>query len=204
MARHNNLQSKLVAWMKIILPLAALGLLSTLFLLSRTVDPTRSVPVSQIDIEKRAAEQGASNPTFSGVTEEGDQVTVRARSAVPNTDDMSKVHAEQINATLELQSGSKFNITSQSAKVDSTAFTVQLIGDVRIVSSTGFDLETEVLNARFDVLYTDTPGPVSGSGPPGNLQAGRMVLRNDDSTDAAHLLFTDGVKLIYQPQNPKD
>jgi len=204
MARHNNLQSKLVAWMKIILPLVALGLLSTLFLLSRTVDPTRSIPISQIDLEKRAAEQGASNPTFSGVTDDGDQVTVRARSAVPSKDDMSKVQAEQINATLDLKSGGTVNITAQSAKVDNTAFTMQMIGDVRIVSSNGYDIETDVLNARFDVLYTDTPGPVSGSGPPGTLQAGRMVLRNDDDTNTAHLLFTDGVKLIYQPQNPKD
>jgi len=204
MGRHNNLQSKIVAWMKIILPLAALGLLSTLFLLSRSVDPTRSIPISQIDLEKRAQEQGASNPTFSGVTDTGDQVTVRASSAVPNNNDMSKVHAEQIKATLKLQSGGEIDITSQSAKVDSTAFTVQLIGDVRILSSTGFDIQTDVLNARFDVLYTDTPGPVRGSGPPGDLQAGRMILRNDEDTDAAHLLFTDGVKLIYHPQNSGD
>ena len=204
MARHNNLQSKVVAWMKIILPLAALGLLSTLFLLSRSIDPSRSIPVSQIDIEKRAQEQGASNPTFSGVTDTGDQITLSARKAVPNNDDMGKVLAEQINATLTLQSGAEIDITSQSAKVDSTAFTVQLSGDVRLVSSNGYDIQTDVLNARFDVLYSDTPGPVSGSGPPGDLQAGRMVLRNDEGTDAAHLLFTDGVKLIYHPKKSED
>jgi lipopolysaccharide export system protein LptC len=204
MGRHNNLQSKVVAWMKIILPLTALGLLSTLFLLSRTVDPTRSIPVSQIDVEKRAQEQGASNPTFSGVTDKGDEVTIRASTAVPDNQDMTIMHAEQIAATLRLQSGGEIEITSQSAAVDSNAFTVQLIGDVRIMSSTGFDIQTDVLNARFDVLYSDTPGPVSGSGPPGNLQAGRMILRNDEDTQAAHLLFTDGVKLIYHPQNPED
>ncbi len=190
--------------MKIILPLAALGLLSTLFLLSRSVDPTRSIPISQIDLEKRAQEQGASNPTFSGVTDTGDQVTVHASSAVPDNDDMTKVLAKHITATLKLQSGGEIDITSQAAEVDSTAFTVQLVGDVRILSSTGFDIQTDVLNARFDVLYTDTPGPVHGSGPPGDLHAGRMILRNDDQTDAAHLLFTDGVKLIYHPHNSGD
>ena len=128
MARRTNLRSKLVAWMKILLPLAALGLLSTLFLLSRTIDPTKSIAVSQIDIEKRAQEQGASNPTFAGVTDSGDQVVVRAQSAVPNKEDMSLMHASDVDATLALKSGAVIDITAQGADVDSDAFKAQLNG----------------------------------------------------------------------------
>ena len=54
---RDNLHSRVVAWMKIILPRAALGLLSTLFLISRTVDPTQQPPISQIDLEQRALYQ---------------------------------------------------------------------------------------------------------------------------------------------------
>lgn len=204
MARRTNLRSKLVAWMKILLPLAALGLLSTLFLLSRTIDPTKSIAVSQIDIEKRAQEQGASNPTFAGVTDSDDQIVVRAQSAIPDKDDMSLMHASGVDATLALKSGAVIDITAQGADVDSDAFKAQLNGNVRVVTSNGYNFGTDVLNSRFDILYADTPGPVSGTGPPGVLDAGRMVLTSDEQTGDAHLLFTDGVKLIYHPQNSED
>ena len=190
--------------MKIILPLAALGLLSTLFLLSRTHDPSNAIPVSQLDLEKRAQEQGASNPTFAGVTDDGDQITIRAQSAVPDNGDLQKMRASDVDATMQLETGAVIDITSRSAAVNSDAFEAQLSGDVRIVTSTGFDVTTDVLNTRFDRLYADTPGPVGGTGPPGSLQAGRMVLTSDGETGDPHLLFTDGVKLIYQPGDPED
>ncbi|MEQ9674161.1 MAG: hypothetical protein RLO10_06830, partial [Roseovarius indicus] len=75
-----------------------------------------------------------------------------------------------------------------------------LSGNVHIDTSTGYVLTTELLTANFDELYAESPGPVEGTAPAGDLTAGRMVLRNNAETDQAHLLFTNGVKLIYQPQ----
>ena len=58
---QGEFHTRFVGWMKIILPVIALGLLSTLFLLSRTVDPTQDIPVTEVDLEQRAQDQGASN-----------------------------------------------------------------------------------------------------------------------------------------------
>jgi len=73
--------------MKILLPLAALGLLSTLFLLSRTVDPNQPIPVAEVGLEQRAQKQGASNATFTGVTDEGDLIKLNAEVARPDAKD---------------------------------------------------------------------------------------------------------------------
>ena len=78
---------------------------------------------------------------------------------------------------------------------------VRAAGDM---ATAGYDIRTELLNTRIDELYAESPGRVVGTGPPGDLDAGRMILTNDADTGDAQLLFTDGVKLVYTPQPPED
>ena len=105
---------------------------------------------------------------------------------------------------LQLVSGTVIDITSDHAEMNQGDFRANLQGDVNVVTTNGYDLKTERLNARLDRLYAETPGPVQGSAPVGTLSAGRMVLDTDQKTGAAHLLFTDGVKLLYTPQTPEE
>ncbi|WP_235862276.1 LPS export ABC transporter periplasmic protein LptC [Roseovarius litorisediminis] len=190
--------------MKIILPLAALGLLSTLFLISRNFDPTKSVPVAQIDLERRAHEQGATNPVFAGVTSSGDQVMFRAKSAQPDQSDPAHLKAKVVTAQMKLIAGTVIDITSESADMNQERGTADLEGNVHITTTTGYVVDTDYLKTRIDLLYAETPGPVSGNGPPGDLAAGRMVLKTDEISGEPQLLFTDGVKLLYKPGKSKE
>ncbi|MDD9725339.1 LPS export ABC transporter periplasmic protein LptC [Roseovarius sp. SK2] len=204
MAATDNFYSRLVAWMKIILPLTALGILSTLFLISRHIDPTKSIPIAEIDLEQRAQEQGATNAAFAGVTRGGDEVKIAADTARPAPDDPRLINAEDVTAEMHLVSGSVVTVTSDRGDVHQSDLNASLIGNVNVDTSTGYKMTTERLDARLDVLYAETPGQVSGKGPPGDLTAGRMVLTGDEETGEAHLVFTDGVKLIYTPQPAED
>lgn len=203
MIRGDDLYSQVVAWMKIILPLAALGLLSTLFLISRTVDPTQQ-PTVQVDLEQRAHEQGASKPSFAGVTSGGDEVTFKAARARPDLKDPDRLIADDVSAELRLLEGTVIEITAQHADMHQKKFTAALSGSVLLTTTNGYTIETDRLTARFDQLYAESPGPVTGTGPPGNITAGRMVLTGDEGTGDAEMLFTKGVKLIYIPNNPED
>ena len=200
MAWQYDFHSRLVAWMKIILPLAALGLLSTLFLISRHVDPTKAVPVAQIDLEQRAQDLGATKPAFAGVTSGGDQVTFRADRARPDRDDARRILANEVSAQLRLVSGAVIDITSDSADMHQSKLTATLDGNVDVITTTGYVIDTDRLNTRLDELYAETPGEVTATGPLGDLEAGRMLLTSDEETGTAHLLFTDGVKLVYTPR----
>ena len=200
----DNFHSRLVAWMKIILPLLALGLLSTLFLISRSVDPTKNIPISSIDLEQRADDLGATNPSFAGVTNRGDQVSVRADQAKPDANDPEHLIARQVAAQLRLNSGTVIDITSDLAEMNQGGLTANFEGAVHVITTNGYDLTTERLNTRLDRLFAETPGPVQGSAPVGTIEAGRMLLQTDEESGAAHLLFTDGVKLLYKPQNAEE
>lgn len=203
MARGDNFYSGLVAWMKIILPLVALGLLSILFLISRKVDPTRQ-PIVEINLEQRAREQGATRPSFAGVTQGGDEVTILAARARPDLEDPRHIFAEDISAELRLSRGTMIEITAQNAEMNQGDLTASLDGDVIFRADNGYEVRTERLNTRLDVLYADTPGPVQGFGPPGEITAGRMLLTSDKESGEAEILFTAGVKLIYTPGNTKE
>jgi lipopolysaccharide export system protein LptC len=205
MARRDNFHSRLVAWMKIILPLAALGLLSTLFLLSRKVDLSDAIPYSTIDLEQRAHDQGATNPAFAGVAVGGERVSFKANIVRPVEGDLNRLVAEDVRAELRLNSGAVVTIESQRGETDQAEYMAVLEGDARITTTTGYDIRTDRLTVRFDRLRAESPGPVTGTGPPGTLSAGRMVLTTDGKTPGtAHLLFTDGVKLIYTLPDPED
>lgn len=196
----DNFHSRLVAWMKILLPLAALGLLSTLFLISETIDPSQSLPTATIDLASRAEKQGATNTTFAGVTRRGDEVTVKTATATPNSENPQLIEALNVTAQFLLISGGTLDVVSDSGDLHHGDLTATLEGNVNITSTTGFVVDTARLDARLDELYAETPGSVSGTGPPGDLVAGRMIVTQNPETEAAYLRFTDGVKLIYRPQ----
>lgn len=204
MARADNTYSRVVAGMKVLLPLIALGLLSTLFLISRTVDPSKSVPVAQADVEKRAQDMGASNPSFAGVTDTGDEILFSAGIARPGRDVDGPITADAVTAQIRLAAGTTVDITARAAEFDQRAMKTQLRGDVQITTSTGYVIDTDRLDMNLDALDATTPDTVTATGPLGDLTAGQMVLRNANGNGAAELLFTEGVKLIYQPPNVGD
>jgi len=204
MARTDNTHSRVVAGMKILLPLVALGLLSTVFLISNTVDPSQSVPTSQIDLQKRARELGATNPSFAGVTRQGDEIRFDADIVRPDPATPDRLTADRIVAQFRLGAGTQVDITARLAEFDQRALTAQLHGDVRMTTSTGYVIDTARLISRLDALHVLSPGTVTATGPLGDLTAGRMLLHNVAASDAAELLFSAGVKLVYQPPSVEE
>lgn len=204
MTRGGDLYSQVVAWMKIILPLTALAILSTLFLISRTVDPTQQPIVSQVDLEQRAQEQGVTSPSFAGVTSDGDGIMFRASRARPDLTDRERIIADEVVAELRLTEGTIVDITADHADMHQGKSTASLDGNVRVKTTNGYDIRTDRIDARFDILHAETPGPVEGSGPPGQISAGRMTLTSNPETGTAEILFTGGVKLVYKRNPPKE
>jgi len=200
---RDNLHSRLVAGMKILLPLAALGMLSTLFLISERFDPGEAVPPAAIELRDRARDEGATNAALAGVTRGGHEVLLRAARFVPSALDAGVLTAAKVAARLRLDTGAEVEIVSAHGEVDQDRNTAVLSGDVTFDTSGGYSLKSDLLSLRFDDLVVESPGPVSGAAPAGELTAGRMILSgNRANGGGADLLFTDGVKLIYQPQSP--
>jgi len=202
MGWHDNFHSWLVAWMKIVLPLAALGLLSTLFLISERFDPAETTPPAALKLAQRARDEGATDVTLAGVTRDGHEVILQTARFVPSATDTRRLNAENLQAHLRLRKGTRVEVAARAGELDQRQNTARLSGNVTFDTSTGYSMKSDRLDMRLDLLHVVSPGPVSGTAPGGNLSAGRMVLSgNKQSPHDVHLLFTNGVKLIYQPKS---
>ncbi|WP_299548100.1 hypothetical protein [uncultured Tateyamaria sp.] len=190
--------SKLVAWLKVLLPLTALGLLSTLFLLSRNIDPIASVPFAETEVQERLRGQQVTAPFYSGTSSSGDRISVSA-GTMATADDQNNA-ATDLAAHIDLSSGTRVVLFSDSGEFDLAGGASSLAGNVVITTSTGYKLNSDELLTDFDRMSVRSPGPVTGTGLSGTLEAGEMRLEKTDGGENAHLVFTKGVKLIYRPE----
>ena len=202
MAPRGDTYSHVIGWLKILLLLAALIMLSTLFLLPRTSEPVNRLPYIEGESGGDGAREQIVAPYFAGTTADGDRLTLTAESAEPIEGALSRVRALSLDASMDLTDGSRIGLRSDTAVVDDDDKSADLQGRVHITSSTGYEIDTERLLTALDRIEAETLAPVSGTGPAGRFTAGKLTITANDAGDDVQLLFTDGVKLVYDPKDP--
>ena len=201
MTMYDNSYSRFVALTKVILPIVALGILSTLFLFSRNIDPTQSIPYADVDVEGLAREQRIGAPNYAGVTEDGAAISITAKSARPSQDNPEIVMATDLTAVIEDALGGRIDITSGGGVINTDQQFVTLQGEVQILTSTGYIINTSGITAALSETSMTTDGRITAEGPLGTLNAGQMTLETQNGSDGSHLLvFKGGVKLVYDPK----
>jgi len=201
MIAYDNNYSRFVAYTKVILPIIALGILSTLFLFSRTIDPSQSIPFADVDISELAREQGIGAPYYAGVTEDGSAISITAKSARPSAGNPKIISATFMSTIIEDTEGGRLDMTSAQGQIDTDQQVVTLAGGVEIRTSTGYSIDTSGITAALDETSLISDGRITATGPLGSLNAGQMELIAQNKPDQAHLLvFKGGVKLIYDPK----
>lgn len=191
--------SRLIAWLKVLLPLAALALLSTVFLLSRNIDAIGAIPFAETEIQERLRDEQITEPFFSGSTRGGDQITFSARSV--RLGDGQSNRTEDLSVDIVLASGASVSLSSGEGSFDVQGARLTLQNNVIIATSNGYNLKSETLTTSFDDLSIVSPGPVTGESPIGTLHAGKLRLERLPESETVHLNFTNGVKLVYLPQS---
>jgi lipopolysaccharide export system protein LptC len=199
LSRGNSAHSRIVASLKVALPLIALGILSTLFLVSRTIDPADAIPYAEVDVQDRIREPRMTTPTFAGVTSDGSSLTVLADEARPGNGDAVGT-AVNVHATLALPTGSETTFTAGTASLDTKGKQIELGGGVDIATPQGFRIVTDSLTAALDKTNVTSGGPVTATGPLGNLWSESMAITQQGESGTYVLLFQKGVKLVYLPQ----
>ena len=191
--------SRMIAFLKVLLPLAALALLSTLFMISRGVNTEAVIPFAEHEIEERMRGQQITAPYFSGTTSQGDEITVTASIARPGGPTSPPV-ATDLVAVIRMADGGRLTLSSDSGEVHLDKDTVNFIDNVEITSAAGLLVTTDLLNATLSGISADSPGPVRAIGPIGTLNAGTMQLRTKTQGGPLHMLFNNRVKLVYDPK----
>ncbi|WP_323767472.1 hypothetical protein [Antarctobacter sp.] len=196
MRRGDGLYSRVIAWLKILLPLAALAMLSTLFLLSRSTEPLQNIPFVE-ELQKSAADERVSAPFFAGTTPRGDVLSVTAKSVRPLGG--GEIQADDLAARMRLSDGSEILVDAVEAMLNDGDGQALMQGGVRIESSQGYVLLTEGLVSSLDRIEAESLGPVQGDGPLGRFEAGHLRIAPVGEDGAVQLMFSGGVKLVYQP-----
>jgi lipopolysaccharide export system protein LptC len=197
----DNLHSTVVSWLKVILPLAALGILSTLFLVARTIDPEDALPFAEVDIEDRLREPRLTMPTWAGVTEDGAALSITADEARPGAADSGPATARRIAAQLDLPDGGGATLEAAAGSLDAASGLLTVSGGVIVSTTSGYRIETETMTAALDRTRLESTGAIAADGPLGRITAGSMLMSRGPD-DAGYLLrFAGGVKLIYDASN---
>ena len=196
----DNLYSQVVGWAKILLPLCAIGLLSTLFLLARSTTEPNEIVLEQV--EAIAREQRLSAPEFSGLTDEGAVIVISASTARPDTTRPDTISIDDVRLRMDNADGSNVEVTATIGEIDGRAGIASLLGLARLVTSSGYEMETNGLIAELDTGLVTTDGLLEIHAPFGQLTAGKVTFQMASEGISQEMLFTDGVRLLYTPQTP--
>jgi lipopolysaccharide export system protein LptC len=198
MARADR-HTRLVGWLKVALPLTALAILSTLFLVARRIDPEAALPYAEVDVEDLAREPRMTAPTYAGTTEDGAALTLSASEARPAADG-TPARAAGLRLELATPDGGRTELLAAEAVMDDATRQVRLSGGVTLTTSSGYRLETAEVAAKLDRTGLESRAPVVATGPAGEIRAEGMSLRQDNRTPGAYVLvFKGSVRLVYQP-----
>lgn len=192
--------SRLVGWLKVALPLAALALLSTLFLVSNRINPEDAIPYAEVDVEARLKEPRMTAPSFAGTTSDGAALEVRAAETRPAVEGTRGQTATDVAARLSTPDGVVTELAAKAAEMGLDGDEVRFTGSVVVTHSLGYRVETETVTARLDVTRLRSDTPVRVEGPVGQITADGMELAPAGTGGQGYLLVFNGrVKLVYRP-----
>lgn len=187
-------RTRTVRWLRVLLPLAALAMLSTLFLFSRGGDSPSQIPYADVDAQAMARDPRLVAPEYAGVTDDGAQLTLRATEAAPG---QGQGRARDLRLDWQRPDGLRADVTApQGGLADGT---IRLEGGVRITTSTGWTLDAQSVEAATDRSRIAAQEGIEAEAPFGTLSAQRMELAPGRGADASILNFSGDVRLIYQP-----
>lgn len=193
-----NRYSQFVGWLKIILPLAAIALFSTLFLFAQGRGGNGTIPFAEV--EEIARENRLSSPDFTGVSDDGTLFSLTATSARPLPDQSHVVAIDDIRLSVESREGLGVNVIAGVASFDSVTRVAMIEGLARVASTDGYMMETRGLRAQIDDGTLESLGPLEVRAPFGEMTAGHLVVSRSTNGDGLQMLFNQGVRLVYQPE----
>jgi lipopolysaccharide export system protein LptC len=203
MNRLADSRTRVVTWLKLVLPLVALGLLSTLFLLARNVETELAVRYSDADVTELSREQQVAAPAYAGLTRDGASISITANVVRPGDGDADELEAQTVAGRIALRAGTFADMTAPSAEVYTDRSVARFTGGVTLVASDGHRLATETVRTALNRTEIVAETPVRVTGPIGTLDAASMRITQDEAGGYV-AVFNGGVRLVYDPPDRRE
>ena len=201
MAQADNAYSRLIRWLKIVLPLVALALMSSIFQLTRKIDPTEALPYSRAELDDRAREPRLTQPKYSGMTSDGALVTIDAAEARPDLADPGRGKASEMVGTMQTPDGEVTDLAADAGQVDTVKQVFAMQGNVTLTNSAGYRVSAPEVTGSTAETLIDATGGVKGQAPMGPLTSDTLHIRPDPNVPGQYVLVFNGrVRLVYDPK----
>ncbi len=195
--RRDMWHSRLVSVLKVLLPLIALVLLSTLFLFSRKINPEDAIPYASVDVEDRLSDPKMTDAGFAGMTSDGASLSIQAREAKPTAEGGA---LKLVQGLLQTPDGAKTELTSTAVALDSAQKMIELTNAAELRAANGYVVQAQGFGVSTADTHVESRGPISATGPGGQLTADHMVLSQQGAAGPYLLVFNGKVRLLYQPK----
>ncbi|MEM9012001.1 MAG: hypothetical protein AAGE18_12290 [Pseudomonadota bacterium] len=204
-ARGPGLYTRLVRWLRIVLPLVALGLLSTLFLFERDDEITGGLVFSNADIAALGAGMRLTAPRFSGATEAGEPVLITADWALPDGPNPREITLANVLAEVQMADGRTATLRSNRALLMTREQTLTLFDNIRLTTSDGYRVVTDRATALIAERVLTVSSPLVAQGPLGEISAQRLRFERaiegaEGEAGRGDMIWFEGrVRVLYTP-----
>ena len=191
--------SAFVVWVKTLLPILALGMLSTIFLFSGKVDVTQSLPYAKLNIAEIVREQRITKPYFSGVSDNGTEITLSAAYASSDKQDSDILNITDLSIILTSENAKTVRITAGLGVLDAAKQKAIVSRNVYLTAMPDFWLKTNGLTVDLKQGVATADTVFQSITALGTIDAGNMLVKM--ITNDQQIVFTNGVRLIYYPKS---
>lgn len=194
--------TRVVSTLKIVLPLVALGVLSTVFLITADDGFDPVFTFSEADFEALEEGNGLTSPRVSGKTDKGESFNLTADRVEPQSGNLQILIATNMVARIASESGKSVEITSEIALMDLTENMLHLSLGGQLATSDGYFAQIDSMLANLKTGEI-TGEMIRADGEIGDISADnfRIIVDSTDNAENQVLWFENNVKVtIHIPE----
>ncbi len=184
-----------VSIMKFALPVLALFLISTVFLLPGLEEQEDAITLEYKQEIVREKQTKMTNPRFLSSDDGNQQYVVTADSALQPDPTSRKVILTNLQADITLQNGQWLSLSAPRGNLDPDAGLLDLDGGIEIFSDSGNQIKTKSAHVSLNEKIIESKEGLKGHGPLGEFEADRLVAQQLRGT----IRFEGNVKMILYP-----
>lgn len=172
-----ELHPRALAWLRISLPVLAIGLLASLFMLQDTYKPASSVMIEGNEVKPVSENDHFSGAKLVAVTEDG--ISITFTGAIARTSDTDSALLSVVDVIIELASESdseRHTVRGGRAVIDNENKTLMVDGGASIESTGGFNMNSEAFLISLKEQRISSLGELTLDFPGGRGKADRMEL----------------------------
>lgn len=199
MASAPDVHSRLVAVLKIGLPLMALVLLASMFLVQTEDDFEGGISFGEADLEQLGQGLRITAPVLTGMTRDQDPFRFTAEVVVPDSAPPTRAAITALDGEVAFVGGPTVAVAAPEAAIDLETELMTMAGRVTVRSDDGLTVTADRMEIDLVTGSVFAEGRVDGAGPMGTIASETLrIVPAEGSGGRRVFSFGNGVRLVYR------